>query len=639
MLTLLFAAALAGPGSNFLPGVEGQTGFGAPVPSPDGRLVALTRADRVGLWVLDLSDDSVSEVSTSRGAGFAPVWAGNRLLYKAVTSDGQEAWSWEAGVNRLLDRGDRVGQPVPAGDSVLWTHGDALYQLDGAGLSELPGIGDVDVLASAGDALAWADGRTGQLWLAGAGALRALGITGYRPSFSADGAYLAAESYDGRVVVLRASDGELVAQEWGDHARWAPSGHALLYDRVLTAGDVGPEAGESPYGVLESTLYRLDLDLGRTMALETPAGLHPRYPAALPDGRVLFVDTSDGALWLSDGGMVSRLLPSPPEATAPAAPPPAYETHAVDLPYMHQLWDTPDNFDGGWSCGAASCVQTVARYQALPRADIGVSWPYAHTSTHGWYIPNAYSFNGYTYDTWGVAKSADCQGSHGFICLSYGGALWAQMVSFLNQHGVGSAYAITSLESVVNETNAGYSMIASTSVLGYGHIIAVRGYLSSGGSPIHTLVVNDPYGNAGSGDWGNFDGAGVGYDWPGYNNGYLEIGISQLFSAHGTMPVVEEPPVEEEPVGEEPVEEEPVADEEPADHGPGPAPYDEGGRSPRPGAAVPWDDVAACSAGARASVLASLAASLVAARRRQTALWRVGLEVNAKVQPVPQPRG
>ncbi len=617
MLTLLIAAALAGPGTNFLPGVEGQAGFGAPVPSADGRFVALTRADRVGLWVLDLTDSTVTEVTTSRGAGFAPIWAGGRLLYKAVTADGQQAWAWEGGVTRLLDQGDRVGQPAPAGQGVLWTHGDHLYQLDGSGLSELPGLGDVDLLATAGEALAWADGSTGQLWLAAGGPPRPLAITGYRPSFSADGAFLAVETYDGRVVVLRAADGEVVAQAWGDHARWAPAGHTLLYDRVLTAADVGPEAGESPYAVVESTLYRLDVDLGRTAAVATPGTLHPRYPASLPDGRVLFVDSTDGALWVSDRGRVFRLLSAPPEASAPAAPPPAYETHAVDLPYMHQLWDTPDNFDGGWSCGATSCVQTVARYQALPRADIGVSWPYAHTSTHGWYIPNAYSFNGYTYDTWGVAKSADCQGSHGFICLSYGGALWAQMVSFLNQHGVGSAYASTSLEAVVNETNAGYTMIASTSVLGYGHIIAVRGYLSSGGSPIHTLVVNDPYGNAGSGDWGNFDGAGIGYDWPGYNNGYLEIGISQLFSAHGTMPVVEEPPVEEEPVEEEPVEEEPVVEEEPADRGPGPAPYDEGTRTPRPGAAVPWDDVAACSAGAPSSAIAALTAAFAVVRRRR----------------------
>lgn len=615
MLTLLLiAAASAGPGANFLPGVEGQHGFGAPVPSPDGRRVALTRADRVGLWVLDLTDGAVTEVSTSRGAGFAPVWAGPRLLYKAVTADGQEAWAWQDGVGRLLDRGDRVGQPAPDGDGVVWTRGDELHHLDGSGRSELAGVGDVDVLATSSGALAWADGATGQLWLAAGGPPRPLAIVGYRPSFSADGAYLAAETYDGRVVVVRVADGELVSQAWGDHARWAPAGHTLLYDQVLTAADVGPEAGGSPYSVVESTIYRLDVARGRTDTLTTPATLHPRYPAALPDGRVLFVDSTDGALWLSEEGHAVRLLSAPPQASAPAAPPPAYEAHTVDLPYLHQLWDTPDNFDGGWSCGAASCVQTVARYQALPRADIGVSWPYAHTSSHGWYIPNAYSFNGYTYDTWGVAKSADCQGSHGFICLSYGGALWAQMVSFLNQHGVGSAYASTSLESVVNETNAGYTMIASTSVLGYGHIIAVRGYLSSGGSPIHTLVVNDPYGNAGSGDWGNFDGAGIGYDWPGYNNGYLEIGLSQLFSARGTMPVVEEPPVEEPPVEDEPVAEEPAPEQEPADRG---APPDEAGRTPRPGAAVPWDDVAACSTGVPASAMVSFAAAVVAARRRR----------------------
>ena len=104
------------------------------------------------------------------------------------------------------------------------------------------------------------------------------------------------------------------------------------------------------------------------------------------------------------------------------------------------------------------------------------------------------------------------------------------------------------------ETDAGNPMYASVSVLGYGHILVVRGHTSG-----TAMVTNDPYGNAGTGDWGNNDGEGAVYDWPGTNTGHLEIGVSQLFTAHG--PAVDggggDPPTDTAPP---PPNEAPVAD-------------------------------------------------------------------------------
>jgi len=280
---------------------------------------------------------------------------------------------------------------------------------------------------------------------------------------------------------------------------------------------------------------------------------------------------------------------------------------------MHQLWDTPDDFDGGWSCGPTSVLQTLAKYSVLPDADITCSWPSAHTSHWGWYVPNAYSFNGYTYDAWGVAAGGDCQGAHGFICRQYGGAVWAYLVDFMNQHGVPSAQVGTDYDTVVSEVNAGYPLYASVSVLGYGHILSVRGYVTEDGSPIHTIVVNDPYGDAGTGDWGNDDGEDIVYDWPGYNNGNLEIGLSQLFTAHGTAPP-------EPDTGAAPVDTGTPA----VDTGT-PAPVDtagpdEGpGRVPLAGEPVGVDGIGGCQVAVgptRWSVLILAVASLARRRRR-----------------------
>ena len=52
----------------------------------------------------------------------------------------------------------------------------------------------------------------------------------------------------------------------------------------------------------------------------------------------------------------------------------------------------------------------------------------------------------------------------------------------------------------------------------------------------------------GSGDWGNDDGEDIVYDWPGYNNGNLEISLSQLFTAHGTAPPDPDPDTGTAPV-------------------------------------------------------------------------------------------
>ncbi len=644
-LLLVAHTALAGAPVGFTPGVEGQTGFGPPVADADGAWLALTRWDRAGLWSLDLGSHVLRPVSDARGAGFHPVWDSRleghvtgpslerSLLFKAVYSEetggrapGQYAMEWRPDVPgvSLLGQGAHVGQPTRSGSlgSSMWTGPSAVrFTNEPAWRARLADIADVDLIDAdpAGERVAW-DDPAGVLHVRDltTGVTRALDSAGRgsHPAWSPDGAMILHHTADG-IVVVDAQSGSVVAVARGRDPAWVPDTHTVLFASVQTGDDVGPGAAPSPYVVLSSTLQALDADSGRTRTVLADPSVHARYPTPLGrTGAVAFVDTITGDLWrLTDSGRVRLLAASEVDAAAPP-PPPSNARVEVDVPYMHQLWDTPDDFNGGWSCGPTSCMQTLAKWSVLPNADITCSWPSAHTSHWGWYIPNTYSFNGYTYDVWGVAAGGDCQGAHGFICREYGGAVWAYMTAFMQQHGVDSQQLSADFNNVVSEVNAGYPLYASVDVLGYGHIISVRGYVTQDGAPIHTMVVNDPYGNAGTGDWGNDDGEDIVYDWPGYNNGNLEIDVSALFSAHGTAPP--DPDTGTAPVdtGTPPVDTGTVTP--PADTGNPGTPDGDGSRAiPPAGQRVIVDGIGGCQTAPRGVGWVAVVAGLALVRRRR----------------------
>jgi hypothetical protein len=250
----------------------------------------------------------------------------------------------------------------------------------------------------------------------------------------------------------------------------------------------------------------------------------PLYPLKLADGDIVWTGADDGELHGIDVPCLPAL-----ETDSGTDDPDAH----IDVPYMHQRWDTPDWFNGSWSCGPTSCMMAVQYYMMLTPDSIWASHPSpGHWSLWGNYIPVEYTFLGYTYDELGPnPDSVYVPGAHGFICPD-GGAWWNKMVTFLNRHNVSSAWAGTSWSTLTGQINGDYPVVCSSNVLGHGHIILLNGYYSN-----HTIVVNDPYGDANESGWGNYyNGKDVLYDWPGYNNGHVQIGVSQLFYAQAQIP-------------------------------------------------------------------------------------------------------
>lgn len=547
ILIMLFpVVALAGTGPDWTPGIEGQWGFGPVSWDRSGRWLAATSWDRSGLILIEPDSGRTTLVSKERGAGFKPRWLDGQLYYKEVLQLPGAYWHLirrfdpKSGLKEILDEGPLLGDVSVSlkGRFVAWTSKEHLKvwvlsqggQLIPRGQYTLHGYCNLAELDPLGSRAAFnhSDGRIGILdlergkvrWLTEAAAYA-------HPAWSHDGAYLLLRGPGAQFSVLEADTGERRHTIPGTHPAWEPDGRAILFDRIEVEA----------YKVKQSELWRLDVESGKATPLTRSEQLE-RHPALSPGQDLLaYIESRTGHLHLMPydrrpfDGTAARIIV---HSRLPRTPPPRRrsltEAVSVDVPYMHQLWDTPDTFNGNWSCGPTSCVQLIQGYRMLPDHDLACSWPYSHDSLWGWYIPNEYTYNGHTYDTLGLAAGdAWVKGAHGYICLERGAANGQPMIDFFNQHHLESGWWMSSsYENLVTELDQGWGAALSGGIRNAGHVIVARGYF-----PDHAILVNDPYGDANSASWGQYDGEGAVYDWPGYNNGHHEITVGYLFPARG----------------------------------------------------------------------------------------------------------
>lgn len=66
--------------------------------------------------------------------------------------------------------------------------------------------------------------------------------------------------------------------------------------------------------------------------------------------KILMVGLLLGSLFITD--IAGSSLASPSTAI----------TRRLDVPYIHQTYDTPDDFNGSWACAPTSAVAVLAYY-------------------------------------------------------------------------------------------------------------------------------------------------------------------------------------------------------------------------------------------------------------------------------------
>lgn len=201
----------------------------------------------------------------------------------------------------------------------------------------------------------------------------------------------------------------------------------------------------------------------------------------------------------------------------------------LSVPYIHQLCDTPDDFNGKWACGATSAVMILAYHGILDPWPFSPSYcsPTPRTSNYGQYVSNVYSYNNYPFEIGtrepSVGQVEGCPngdfayGAYGFIhrpkqghendCDTSDGPGYAKadyIKEYFELHGLVSGVKDQTTgpptETLVKaEIDAGRPVLASTKLWNAGHLVVIKGYTYEGISNMGSSCasgcyrVNDPW--------------------------------------------------------------------------------------------------------------------------------------------------
>ncbi|MET8759060.1 C39 family peptidase [Lentzea sp. NPDC004782] len=183
--------------------------------------------------------------------------------------------------------------------------------------------------------------------------------------------------------------------------------------------------------------------------------------------------------------------------------------------YVHQLWDTRNEFNGNSSCGPTSAVIDLVTYQLPTEFGVQVAQPFSHWSKWGRYITDEFTNRGTTFNRtmndW--SRTGSWKGAHGWITGYYCGgnparpcASWESERDFLARNGAAVQQGNFTPAEVRAFLDQGKFVIMSGSWGSTaGHLSVVIGYHDNG-----SFYVHDTYG---AGTDGSYDGANQLYTW------------------------------------------------------------------------------------------------------------------------------
>lgn len=576
----------------FAPGgpAGGGLRFGNPVWSPDGRHLAISDDHGDGVYLYDTQTESVLQITDARSSGYAFNWSpdGRRLGFKLLISKAGSIFPLQAPAVYNLDQQKlvllceptvRAGVPSFSSDGLTaFTVDRELRVVNPAGeiVTSLP-LGhyvNLAVISPDGTRVAYntEDDQVAVLQLSSGKSTHL--TTGpdahFKPLWSPDSERLAVSTITARLKCVDLQSRQVHDLDEGTDPSWAPDGQTLFYSRTERLDGAK---------VIDSDIYQIGCDGSGKRRLTWEVGEHEAAAKLSPDGREMaFVSLVTGELYRAPVGRhattdtqgkerstyslspkVKLNIPaatfvkldttrSPLQVHAASEQPPVITadnpvTLLRTVPYVHQVYDTPDDFNGHWACGASSAIMAINYYSILPYWDITCSWPYSHVSHYGQNVSEIYTYNGVTYDY--RAKDASghwAYGGYAYIVRNNWADTRGYMRDYIINHGLSSAADYSpSWAKLQTEINNDDPFVVLNALTSSGHYITAIGYYSTQ----HTAVFNDPYGDKNTPGYPSYDGAGVLYDWPGYNNGFANLNAVSCFiyCRGGLPPLITEHPV------------------------------------------------------------------------------------------------
>ncbi len=534
---------------------QGNVGYIQPVYSPDGQKILLSKMDHEGIYCFDKTSNEMYEITASMGSGYKVNWSydGSKIAFKMISPEkGQAPVILDLASQKLLYLAPytlRCGVPFFASDGkISFSIDQEIFVLnpDYTILARIPveNYANLCVISPNSKWIAYND-ENDSIWLASLENRTKIQATKdeqsyFSPIFSPDGESLLVSTLSGTLKVISISSMEIQTLDEGENPVWMPDGKSVVYSKKRI------ESGE----MINSDLYQIECATGNKQQL-TRSSLYFESHCAYDSNTQSFLicDQKSGKLYTSIGSSRSLqnadlesssslfLLPTPKPLSCKESPsilnvtlPPAREESRASIsgvPYIHQVYDTPNWFNGNWACGATSATMAMTYYKLLANWDCTVSVPYSHVSHFGRYICEVYTYNGYTFNKMTAdASNKAAYGGYGYICQNNWENTKSHMAEYLKKHGVGSSVDWSpSWAKVQSEINNKHPFVILNALTSSGHYILGIGYYNNQ----HTVIVNDPYGNKNLPGYPNYKGADSSYDWPGYNNGYKNLNNVSCF--------------------------------------------------------------------------------------------------------------
>ncbi len=344
------------------------------------------------------------------------------------------------------------------------------------------------------------------------------------PQWSPDGRKVLYSSLSGVLMVWNRLTKTTYTVGKGEKASWSPDSQFILYD-VVTSDNFEFKGSE---------LYLAKFDGSHVYRLTSTPAINEMCPGFTSQNTIVYSTYNDreivsatvntGFTGLSDQSLlVKSVLPISFDKTRLddflQKKSKAITMVQGDVPYVHQVYDTPNWHWGYWSCAPTTSIMAIAYYNRVPPWDITCSSPSPHVSHYGAYVADQYHFDEVFYNTQATDNAGTAAyGGYGYMWNGSNGP-YNKMSPYIQNHGITAGLSdVTDFTTVISDINNSYPYPICSTITSAGHLTLAVGYVVNQ----HTLIFNDPYGNKNNG-YMNYYGKNAYYDWPGYNNGYCNL--------------------------------------------------------------------------------------------------------------------